>query len=545
MSDIQFDYVVIGAGSAGCVIANRLSADPNLRVALIEAGESDKRFPLNLKVKLPFGNIFLLPDDRYNWKDEFIASEANPDRRIPCPRGKLVGGCSAVNGTVYMRGHSSDYDEWEAQGNPGWSYDDVLPAFIAHENWGLDVNEGYHGRGGELNVGPVPTPNVISGAIMAAGEEAGHAAVEDFNGPEQDGLGLFSVNQKKGMRMSSAHAFLHPAMGRRNLTILDQSLVERINVENGRATSLTISRKGKRQTVRAAHEIILSAGTVNSPHLLMLSGIGPAAELQKHDIPVVADLPGVGQNLQDHPAVGVAFEDISGNTLALSWKTLPKLAAQAMRYAFTRTGVFASNVAEVGGFLRSKAGLNRPDVQVTCLMGLKTAASFIPRQHGFVTLINICRPESRGRIELKSASPADRPTLIANFLDSQNDVDTLVRGVREVRKIMRKPAMAAYAGKELVPGAQVDSDEALEAYVRETVATVYHPVGTCKMGPDTDPMAVVDARLCVRGVGGLRVADASIMPSIVAGNTSAPAMMIGERAAAFILEDRQAMRQVA
>jgi len=545
MSDISFDYVVIGAGSAGCVIANRLSADPSVRVALIEAGESDKRFPLNLKVKLPFGNIFLLPDDRYNWKDEFIASEADPDRRIPCPRGRVVGGCSAVNGTVYMRGHSSDYEEWAAQGNAGWSYEDVLPAFTAHENWKLDVNDSYHGRGGELNVGPVPTPNVISAAIMAAGEQAGHAAVEDFNGPEQDGFGLFSVNQKNGMRMSSAHAFLHPALGRSNLTVLDQSLVERINVEDGRATSLTIQRKGQRQTVHASQEIILSAGTVNSPHLLMLSGIGPADELQKHGIDVVADLPGVGQNLQDHPAVGIAFEDISGKTLALSWKTLPKLAVQALRYTFTRTGVFASNVAEVGGFLRTKAGLNRPDVQVTCLMGLKTAASFIPRQHGFVALINICRPESRGRIELKSASPKDRPTLIANFLDNQNDVNTLVRGLREIRKIMRKPAMAAYSGKELVPGEDVDSDEALEAYVRETVATVYHPVGTCKMGPATDPLAVVDDRLRLRGIEGLRVADASIMPSIVAGNTSAPAMMIGERAAAFILEERDATRQAA
>ena len=311
------------------------------------------------------------------------------------------------------------------------------------------------------------------------------------------------------------------------------------------ATSLTIQRKGQRQTVHASQEIILSAGTVNSPHLLMLSGIGPADELQKHGIDVVADLPGVGQNLQDHPAVGIAFEDISGKTLALSWKTLPKLAVQALRYTFTRTGVFASNVAEVGGFLRTKAGLNRPDVQVTCLMGLKTAASFIPRQHGFVALINICRPESRGRIELKSASPKDRPTLIANFLDNQNDVNTLVRGLREIRKIMRKPAMAAYSGKELVPGEDVDSDEALEAYVRETVATVYHPVGTCKMGPATDPLAVVDDRLRLRGIEGLRVADASIMPSIVAGNTSAPAMMIGERAAAFILEERDATRQAA
>ncbi|GEO87058.1 MULTISPECIES: GMC family oxidoreductase [Alphaproteobacteria] len=545
MSELTFDYIVIGAGSAGCVIANRLSADPSVRVALVEAGESYTRFPLNLKVKLPFGNIFLLPDARYNWNDEFIASDANPDRRIPCPRGRIVGGCSAVNGTVYMRGHASDYDEWQAQGNEGWSYEDVLPAFKAHENWKLDVNGEFHGRGGELNVATVPSPNAISAALIDGGRETGHEATRDFNGPSQDGFGLFSVNQRNGMRMSSAEAFLRPAKGRRNLTLLDGALVERINVENGRATGITVVRQGKRQTIRAAQEIVLSAGTINSPHLLMLSGIGPASELNRHGIEVVADLPGVGRNLQDHPAVGVAVEDTSGHTLALSWKTLPKLTAQALRYILTRKGVFASNVAEVGGFLRSRPGLNRPDVQVTFLMGLKTAAALIPRQHGFVALVNICRPESRGRLELRSASPLDRPKLTANFLDNQNDVDTLVRGIREVRRVIRSTAMKPYAGKELLPGDQVTGDADLEAYVRSTVATVYHPVGTCKMGPASDPMAVVDPQLRVRGIAGLRVADASIMPSIVAGNTSAPAMMIGERAAAFILGERKIDRRAA
>ncbi|WP_454858921.1 GMC family oxidoreductase [Rhizobium binxianense] len=534
MPELSFDFIVVGAGSAGCVVANRLSANPNVRVALIEAGASDKHFPLNLKVKLPFGNIFLLPDARYNWKDEFIASDANPDRRIPCPRGKLVGGCSAVNGTVYMRGHSSDYDEWQAQGNDGWSYEDVLPAFKAHENWALDVNETYHGRGGELNVAPVPTPNAISSALIAGGRETGHEATRDFNGPSQDGFGLFSVNQRQGMRMSSAEAFLRPAENRPNLVVLDGALVERINVENGRATGITVVREGQRQTIRARREIVLSAGTINSPHLLMLSGIGPADELRKHGIDVVADIAGVGRNLQDHPAVGVAFEDKSGHTLALSWKTFPKLTLQALQYILTRKGVFASNVAEVGGFIRTRPGLNRPDVQVTCLMGLKTAASLIPSQHGFVALVNICRPESRGRLELRSSSPYDRPKLTANFLDNQNDVDTLVRGIREIRRVIRSAAMQPYAGREIQPGDGATSDADLEAYVRSTVATVYHPVGTCKMGPAHDPMAVVDPQLRVRGIAGLRIADASIMPSIVAGNTSAPAMMIGERAAAFI-----------
>lgn len=545
MADLSFDYVVVGAGAAGCVVANRLSADPRVSVALIEAGESDTRLPLKLKVGLPFGNIFLLPDDRYNWKDEFIASEARPDRRIPCPRGRLMGGCSAVNGTVYMRGHASDYDHWAELGNEGWAYQDVLPAFQAHENSKLDLNGDYHGVGGELNVAPVASPNPISGALLRAGAEAGHETVGDFNGPQQDGFGLFSVNQKNGMRQSSARAFLDPVRGRRNLTVLDQALVERIEVRDGRATGVRVRRKGQVLTVRAGAEIILSAGTVNTPHLMLLSGIGPAEDLRRHGIVPVLDLPGVGRNLQDHPAVSAAFEDVSRSTLALSWRSLPGLTAQALHYLVTRKGVFSSNVAESGGFIRSQPGLNRPDAQVTYLMGLKTAASLMPRQHGFVALINLCRPHSRGWLELRSARPEDRPRMVANFLEDQEDVDALVRGISEIRRIMAQPAMAGIVGRELRPGPDLADAAALESYVRETVATVYHPVGTCKMGPARDPMAVVDPKLRVRGIAGLRVADASIMPTIVAGNTAAPTMMIGERAAGFVLADLHDLGRVA
>jgi choline dehydrogenase len=542
MSDSEgpngFDYIVVGAGAAGCLLANRLSADRGARVALIEAGPSDLGFPVNVKTTLPIGNIFLLPHARYNWQHVYSGGPEVNGRQIPCPRGKLFGGCTSVNGTVYIRGHRSDYDEWAALGNDGWGYEDVLAAYKRHENR-AGKSSVFHGSGGELDVQRPSESNPLAHALVDAAVEADHHRSDDFNGERQDGFGVFELNQRNGVRLSSSRAFLHPVLNCPNLKVFADTPVERINLRGGRATGVTMRRHGRRQDLTASAEVVLAAGTVNSPQLLMLSGIGPGEMLHRHGVRVVHELTGVGANLQDHPTVSVAMTNPGAESYALSWRTAPRVALAPLRYMLARQGMLASNAAEAGGFLYSRPDLKRPDLQMTFMVGMKDNPRTLPRRHGFVLHVAVLRPATRGRLELGSADPAARPLMRPRFLEDRTDVETLIFGLKEARRIISMPALARYAGAELSPGPAAVSDSQLEAFIRANVATTYHPVGTCKMGPQRDPSAVVDSCLRVHGIEGLRVADASIMPNITGGNTSAPSMMIGERAAEFILQGVQ------
>ncbi|MGE4430344.1 MAG: GMC family oxidoreductase [Sphingobium sp.] len=531
----SFDYIVIGSGSAGSLMANRLSAHSAHRVALIEAGPSDRRWPVNIKTMMPVGNIFLLPHAKYNWQQVLDGNEAVGNRQINFPRGKLFGGCSAINGGVYIRGQKQDYDDWAAAGNEGWAYDDVLPAFKAVENY-AGPDQPWHGKGGELDVQKPRSFNPLSSAIIDAAAQAGHHRNDDFAGQRQDGFGRYDLNQRKGTRLSSARAFLHPALGRPNLTIFEETLVRRILLDRGRAVGLEIEHKGTRRTIAAAREVILCAGAINSPQLLMLSGIGPEEHLRAMGIAPQHDLPGVGAHLQDHPTVHLAMENPTGESYALSRKSLPRILLSPFRYLATRGGMLASNVAECGGFLCTD-GTGRPDIQITFLVGLKANARVIPDTHGYMALIQLLRPKSAGSVRLASNRPEDKPVIDPNFFADPYDMKTLIAGFREARRIFAQPALAPMTGAEIEPGAHYRSDTEIDGALRQIVNTAYHPTGTCKMGRDDDPMAVVDGRLRVRGISGLRVVDASVMPEIISGNTSAPTMMIAERAARFILED--------
>jgi choline dehydrogenase len=529
----NYDFIVVGGGSAGCVVANRLSADPATRVCLIEAGPSDRAWPTRLKVNTPIGNPTLLGSPRFNWQHGFAGGARLLDRVIPCPRGRILGGSSAVNGMIYIRGHRSDYDHWAALGNPGWGFPDVLPFFTRHEHHerGADA---LHGTGGELNVAPIRQLHPASAAFVAGAEALQLRANEDFNGPEQDGFGVWEVTQKNGERWSSARAFLHPVMSRPNLTVLTDALATAIRFDGTRAVGLALRVVGQAREIGVTREIILSGGAINSPQLLMLSGIGPADALRALGISPVLDLPGVGQNLQDHAALPVTLHDPSRTAYAVTARRLPHLAREMLRYVATRHGTPASNAVESGGFIRTRPDLACPDIQIIFMAALKELGKSFPSRHGWLITPVLLRPNSRGQVTLVSADPADRPLLEPNFLDNADDLARLLAGVAVVRQILATPAFAPWRGAEILPGEAVRDHDALVDYAHRNVQTIYHPVGTCKMGPADDRLAVVDHLLRLRGVQGVRVADCSIMPTIVGGNTNAPAMMIGERCADFI-----------
>jgi choline dehydrogenase-like flavoprotein len=518
----MFDYIIIGAGSAGCVLANRLSEDPAVKVLLLEAGGRDNRKEIHIPVA--FSKLFKGPCD---WT-YFTEPEAQlGNRSLYWPRGKVLGGSSSINAMIYIRGHRADYDRWRELGNPGWGYGDVLPIFRKSENQERGASE-YHGASGPLRVSDLRCVNPLSTAFVAAGEEAGFERNQDFNGASQEGFGLYQVTQHNGKRHSTAAAFLHPVMSRKNLTVKTDAHVFGIYFEGKRAAVVSFQQGSGSVQERAEREIILCAGAVGSPQLLMLSGVGPAGHLRQFDVPVVCDLPGVGANLQDHPCTGIAYACTQPVSLA-SAETLSNL----VRYMISKNGPLTSNVAEAGGFVRTSTAGAFPDLQFHFGVGYFVEHGFRRIEgHAFTFGPTLLHPHSRGEIRLRSSSPLDAPSIRANYLADSRDMSVLLDGVKLARALAATKAFAPYRGAELHPGPEAKDDRALREHIARFTETLYHPVGTCKMGQDA--AAVVDSELRVHGVEGLRVADASIMPEIVGGNTNAPTIMIAEKAAEMI-----------
>lgn len=525
----MYDYVIVGAGSAGCVLANRLSADPSSRVLLLEAGGPDDS-PL---IHTP-AMMAMLSDTRFDWRYRTVPQPQCNMRRFFWPRGRTLGGSSSINYMIYIRGHAGDYDQWRDLGNPGWGWADVLPFFKKAEN-NERLGEPFHGRGGPLAVADLRFRHPLAEMFVAAAENTGLARNGDFNGERQDGCGFYQVTQKEGVRWSTASAYLRPALERPNLTVLTNALACRIRFDSRRAAGVEYVRRGSVSAAEARREVILCGGTINSPHLLMLSGVGPADEIRRHGVDVVQDLRGVGMNLQDHLGTWLRYEITQ--PISLYGATPEQLAAVQAEYESTRQGVLTSNVAEAGAFLRTEARFDKPNLQAFFLPYCLTEApgeAPQPDRHGISLVFYVTRPASRGRIALASADPLDQPLIDPNYLADPDDLAQFVAGIRMARQILAAKPLGSILGREIGPGPDAHSDDAIAAYVRNRASgTIFHPVGTCRMG--NDPLAVVDAALRVRGVDGLRVVDASVMPTLVGGNTNAPTIMIAERAAAMML----------
>jgi len=528
------DYLIVGGGSAGCVLAARLSEDPQVQVALLEAGPPDT----SVLIHCPAGLALLARNGQANWGFQTEPQPGLNGRRGYQPRGKVLGGSSSVNAMIYARGHHADYDGWAAEGNAGWGWDDVLPYFrkSEHNERGADA---FHGADGPLNVMDLRSPNRFGPVFVAAARQAGYPENRDFNGPEQEGVGLYQVTHKNGERFSAAKAYLAPHRDRPNLHVLTGAHATRVLLEGRRAVAVAYRQGGQESELRARREVLLSAGSLLSPQLLMLSGIGPAEHLQQHGIPVVQHLPGVGRNLHDHVDV---VQVVDAPHLTELFGLSPRGIVNAVRGIFEwrqhRTGALTTNFAEAGGFIRSTPEEALPDLQLHFVIGkLIDHGRKTVFGHGYSCHVCLLRPRSRGSLALHSADPLAAPRIDPNFLGDADDVRRLVRGFKAMRHILEQPALAGFRGRELEASAGARDDAAIEAFVRDHADTIYHPVGTCRMG--NGPLDVVDAQLRVRGIEGLRVVDASIMPSIVGGNTNAPVIMIGEKAADLV---RQAAR---
>ncbi|MFC7233839.1 GMC family oxidoreductase [Halosegnis marinus] len=520
-----YDYVVVGAGSAGCLLANRLSADPDTTVLLLEAGGPDES--RNVRIPAAFSKLF---KSEYDWDYSTAPQEHMGGRELYWPRGKTLGGSSAINAMIYIRGHPHDYDTWAERGNEGWGYDDVLPYFKRGEHADSDrLEEEYHGNTGELNVTDVRSPRPLSEAFVESAAAAGYRRNDDFNGARQAGVGPYHVTHEKGKRHSAAEAYLKPVLDRPNLTAHTGAHVTRVRFDGTAATGVEYSRDGKRLVADAAEEVVLSAGAVDTPQLLMLSGVGDADHLAEHDVEVVNDLPGVGKNLQDHLFSFALFEADTEDTLENA-ERLRNLA----KYFLLKRGPLTSNVAEAGGFVRTDEDEPAPDVQFHFAPGyfFNHGLDEPEVDNGFSVGVTQLRPESRGEIRLSSGDPLADPVIDPNYFDADRDMEVHIEGVRAVRDIVEHGPLADLNAGEIKPGPDAQSDEELAEAIREGAETVYHPVGTCMMGDGDD--AVVDDRLRVHGVENLRVVDASVMPTLTGGNTNAPTYAIAEKAAAML-----------
>jgi choline dehydrogenase len=528
LSDLHFDHVIVGAGSAGCALAHRLSANPSLRVLLVEAGGSD-RSPL---IRAPGGLLPIMVSGAFNWGYVSTPQKHLNDRVLYLPRGKVLGGSSSTNGMVYCRGTRSDYDEWSRLGNPGWSYAELLPYFRRAETHELGESA-YHGGSGPLRVGRPQVKHPLARAFVEAGQQAGYPYNDDTNGALRVGFGPTDVTAWRGRRQSSSVAYLRPARRRPNLAVITKALVTRVLFEGRRAVGVELARRSRLERVRAAREVILSAGALNSPKLLLLSGVGAGAQLRAHGIPEVLDLPGVGENLHDHLATHVKLRSRVPNSLFKYFGPLQGALA-VFRYVAFREGPLADPGMEAVAFVASSPELPDPDLKFHFLMALyrNNGRELIP-EHGFGVHVNAVKPRSRGSLRLASADPAAPPLVDQNYLSEPNDLAVMRAGIRIAREVFRQRAFDPYRGEELDPGAQALSDTGLDAYVREKSEADYHSVGTCRMGDDA--LAVVDAELRVRGLEGLRVVDASVMPRIVSGNTNMATIMLAEKGSDLIL----------
>ena len=529
MSGMTFDYVIVGAGTAGCLIAARLSEDPGVRVALLEAGGSEHH-PF---ISTPSLVAAAIGSKRFNWHFKTVPQPHLKGRQIPQPRGRVVGGSGSINGMAYHRGHPRDYDDWAARGAAGWDYAHVLPYFLRSENNEDFKDSPYHGHGGPMNVRRPRPPNRLNHAFIAATRSLGFPAATDFAGPNPEGVGLRQGVIRGGRRESTARAYLRPALGRRNLALITDALAQRILVTEGRAAGVAYERDGRVEDALAAREVILCGGAVQTPQLLMLSGIGPRDELDGAGIAPVQVHEGVGRNLHDHLACPVLMQTRDTTSYGISLKALPRGMLHAAQYLLSRTGPLAGNVFESVAFLRTLPQLDRPDVQFVFQPATRPKPNFpLPLGHGYaISPVNLY-PRSRGRIRLDGPDPHHAPLIDPALLSVEEDIQPLRRAVRLARRILASSDFARYHATELAPGSNVESDAAIDEFIRANAYTVHHQVGTCRMGVDAD--AVVDPALKFRGIDGLRIADASVMPSIVGGNTNAVVVMIAEKASDLI-----------
>lgn len=526
-----FDFIIVGAGSAGCVLANRLSADGKNSVCLIEAGPEDKHWVL----KIPSGVAAALNRTELSWGYESTSQGGLGNRPFKIPRGKVLGGSSSVNGMVYFRGHPGDFDDWAANGAEGWSYADVLPYFIRSENNLAFKDSPYHGNAGEMAVSDPPRPNPLVRSFLEATGSLNLKACSDFNAADPEGFGFRQATIRKGRRVSMASAFVRPAESRPNLKIITDALVDRVVIEHGRAVGVALVVGGEKRVINARREVILSGGAYGSPAVLLRSGVGDAQALRALGIRVQLDLPSVGRGLRDHPSAAIQMKTDDATSYGISLRSMPRNVLNLVEYLLMRTGPVGGNVFEATGFVKTQTTLARPDLQLVFMPAHRNPNTFpIPIGHGFGILSIAARPKSVGSVTLASSDPAAKPLIDPRFFEHPDDLRVVRDGLRLARRILDSSAFKRYGAHELFPGPNmVDEDEAWNDHIRRTAVTVHHPGCSLRMGSDAD--SVVDANLRVRGIAGLRVADASVFPSLIAGNTNAAVVMIAEKAADMIL----------